>query len=222
MEGGRAIRSLQPEEKEFPSRFISSGIEPGSSEARRCPQPGETLLWAGSQTESFCFGAGGEAGREVSCWVSALSGTLSAGFKTQGYPFTLGASSLEVGNYLSPHHTGYTVLSVRAKASSYLHEHGPFYLLWALASPRALVCSPAVPLPTPATGSFHLKTHPHPSEYSPLPGFSHPPPHLVHTPDLTASDPHGKSQAHLCSASLRQWWDPASSSQIPSLVDVSY
>ena len=49
----------------------------------------------------------------------------------------------------------------------------------------------------------------------PLPGFSHPPPHLVHTPDLTSSDPHGRSQAHLCSASLRQWWDPPSSSQIP-------
>lgn len=155
--------------------------------------------------------------------ASALSGRLSAGFKTQGYPFTsLGASS---GGWelLSPHHTGYTVLSVKSQGFLLPAQHGPFIYCVALASPRALVCSPAVPLSTPATGSFHLKTHPHPSEYSPhLASRTLRLTFLVHTPDLTASDPHGKSQAHLCSASLRQLWDPASSSQIPSLVDVSY
>lgn len=74
----------------------------------------------------------------------------------------------------------------------------------------------SVPLSTPPTGCFYLKTQAHTQvNILPLPGFSHPPPHLVHTPDLTSSDPHGRSQAHLCSASLRQWWDPPSSSQIP-------
>lgn len=121
------------------------------------------------------------------------------------------------------HITQVTVLSLRAKASSYLYEHGSFDLFWALPSSRALVCSPAVPLSTPPTGSFYLKTQAHTQvNILPLPGFSHPPPHLVHTPDLTSSDPHGKSQARLCSASLRPWWDPPSFSQIPSLVDASY
>lgn len=110
-------------------------------------------------------------------------------------PWGLGITCLHITQ-------SYAVLSLRAKASSYLNQHDPFDLLWALPSPTALVCSPGVPPSTPPAGSFYLKPRvSHPREYPPPPWLLILPPHLIHTSHPTSPYPHRQGQAHLCPVS---------------------
>lgn len=98
---------------------------------------------------------------------------------------------------LIPHHKSHTVLSVRAKASSYLHGHGPFDLWWALASPEHESAHLSTSLHSSNRMLLPENTGPHPSEYSPptwllAPSASpgpHTRPHIFRSPWTKPSPP---------------------------------